>query len=147
VKIEIICAGHTPEPHEERWVADYLRRARKYGTVAFTRVKDREPDRTWAEIEKKIHPSAFRVVLDEKGKLLSTEEFSKLFDRAARSGRRSLSFVVGGAYGLPEDARTSADLLLSLTPLTLPHRLALLLLCEQVYRVLSWRAGAPYHHA
>ncbi|MFH1263740.1 MAG: 23S rRNA (pseudouridine(1915)-N(3))-methyltransferase RlmH [Pseudomonadota bacterium] len=146
MKIDILCAGHNPEPHEARWIAEYCARAKKYAPVSLTRIRERDPNRTWIEIEKKIPKAAFRIVLDDRGESLSTEEFARLLDRPARKGKKSLAFVIGGSYGLPDGARESADARVSLSPLTLPYRLALLVLCEQIYRVLSWRAGAPYHH-
>ena len=139
MKIEILCIGNTPRPHEVRWIDDYLERAGKFATVRFHRIKDRD-------IETKISKQTHRIVLDEKGKLHTTEELKNLFARIERTGKKSVTFILGGAYGLPKETIASADTLFSLTPLTLPHRLALLVLCEQVYRVLSWRAGAPYHH-
>jgi 23S rRNA (pseudouridine1915-N3)-methyltransferase len=153
VNLRIVCAGRTPKPHEARWLEEYLTRAKPFAKIDLVRVRERPSEnpertarRTWEEIEEKIPPQSFRVLLDPKGKLLSTAEFSALFDRAEKTGRKGIAFVVGGSYGLPPEAARSADFLLSLTPLTLPHRLALLILCEQIYRVLSWRAGAPYHH-
>ncbi|RTG95352.1 23S rRNA (pseudouridine(1915)-N(3))-methyltransferase RlmH, partial [Thermus scotoductus] len=53
--------------------------------------------------------------------------------------------LVGGAEGYSEGVREGADLLLSLSPLTLQHELALLVLMEQLYRILTLRAGHPYH--
>jgi 23S rRNA (pseudouridine1915-N3)-methyltransferase len=59
-------------------------------------------------------------------------------------GTRALAFLIGGADGLPRAAVTRASLRLSLSALTLPHRLARVVLCEQVYRALSILRGEPY---
>ena len=61
-------------------------------------------------------------------------------------GTRSLTFVVGGADGIPAALVAKAHLRLSLSALTLPHRIARLVLCEQIYRALTIIRGEPYHH-
>jgi 23S rRNA (pseudouridine1915-N3)-methyltransferase len=153
VNIEIVCAGHTPKPHEARWVDDYLRRAQKFANVRITRVRERASDtpgqtvaKTWGELQRKIPKESYRVVLDPRGKTVTTEGLGALVAAAERSGKKSISFVIGGSYGLPKEAADSANAVVSLTPLTLPHRIALLVLSEQIYRALSRKAGAPYHH-
>lgn len=73
---------------------------------------------------------------------MTTEE---LYRRLLAWEGEQVAFLVGGAEGHPEAVREEADLLLSLSPLTLQHELALLVLMEQLYRVLTLRAGHPYH--
>lgn len=83
-----------------------------------------------------------RIVLDERGRLFTTEGLFRFL--LGLEGER-VAFLVGGAEGHPEEVRKGADLLLSLSPLTLQHELALLVLLEQLYRILTLRAGHPYH--
>ncbi|MFH1016826.1 MAG: 23S rRNA (pseudouridine(1915)-N(3))-methyltransferase RlmH [Pseudomonadota bacterium] len=151
--IRILCAGRPLAAHEQAWVEDYERRARKYARVEIVRIKEKSrpsapqtASATWADIEARIPPQAFRVLLDSSGKDLSTEDLGRILTRAERSSKSNLVFIVGGSYGLPEEARKSANVLWSLSRLMLPHRIALLLVVEQIYRVLSVRAGSPYHH-
>ena len=80
------------------------------------------------------------MALDERGKDLTTVEFSRLLDSET-------AFVIGGADGLPEDFRKSASLLLRLSALTLPHALAQVVLVEQIYRAAALITGHPYHRA
>ncbi len=84
----------------------------------------------------------YRVVLDERGTLLTTEALYRRF--LDWEGRR-VAFLVGGAEGHPEEVRQKGDFLLALSPLTLQHELALLVLLEQLYRLATLRAGHPYH--
>lgn len=86
------------------------------------------------------------VLLDEKGASRSSMDFSMwLYDRLQDvSGR--LLLVVGGAYGVGERVRDRAEEALSLSPMTLPHELCLVLLFEQLYRAVSIRHGMRYHH-
>jgi rhodanese-related sulfurtransferase len=108
VNLRIVCAGRTPKPHEARWLEEYLTRAKPFAKIDLVRVRERPSEnpertarRTWEEIEEKIPPQSFRVLLDPKGKLLSTAEFSALFDRAEKTGRKGIAFVVGGSGGRP----------------------------------------------
>jgi 23S rRNA (pseudouridine1915-N3)-methyltransferase len=86
-------------------------------------------------------PKGARIVaLDERGKELTTVQFSKLLDNET-------AFVIGGADGLPDEFKTSASLLLRLSSLTLPHALAQVVLVEQIYRAAALITGHPYHRA
>ncbi len=85
-----------------------------------------------------------RVVLDEKGKLCSTRDLARRIESWQQEGR-DIAFVIGGADGTEPGLQQQADLLLSLSPLTLPHGLCRVLLAEQIYRAISLTAGHPYH--
>lgn len=86
----------------------------------------------------------YKVVLDEHGLGLSTRQ---LADRVGqwRTAGRDVAFIIGGADGTAVALRQEADLLWSLSPLTLPHALARIVLAEQLYRAVSLLSGHPYH--
>ncbi|MEL6360837.1 MAG: 23S rRNA (pseudouridine(1915)-N(3))-methyltransferase RlmH [Pseudomonadota bacterium] len=86
-----------------------------------------------------------KIVLDERGKALSTAEFSNLFGGWIDAGISESAFLIGGADGHLAETRQAADLTLSLGALTLPHLLARVILVEQIYRVCTVLAGHPYH--
>ena len=83
---------------------------------------------------------ARRLVLDERGRELTTVEFSKLLQNEA-------AFIIGGADGLSEGTKKAADALVRLSSLTLPHALAQVILLEQIYRAATLLTGHPYHRA
>jgi 23S rRNA (pseudouridine1915-N3)-methyltransferase len=85
-----------------------------------------------------------RVALDERGASLSTMDLARRVARWREAGR-DVAFIVGGADGLAESVRTSAHLTWSLSPLTLPHGLARVVLAEQLYRAVSILHNHPYH--
>lgn len=87
------------------------------------------------------------VLLDERGELLDTVALSRWVAGWRGDGRRRVDFLLGDAHGYDDPARARADRVLALSRLTLPHRLAQLILCEQLYRVGTLLAGHPYHHA
>jgi len=91
-----------------------------------------------------LPPDCIRVALDERGKLLSTQDLVRRIMQWRQAGR-DVAFIVGGADGLAENVRNSADLAWSLSPLTLPHGLARVVLAEQLYRAVSILHNHPYH--
>lgn len=91
-----------------------------------------------------IPAGALRVILDERGEAIDTRTFARWLERAM-AGATPLAFVIGGADGLHPDLRRTADRSLSLSPMTLPHALARVLLAEQLYRAVSLLRGHPYH--
>ena len=117
--------------------ADFLKRINRYSTAEMREIK---PERTdiWAR-----HPSACKILLDPAGKSMDSVRFTALVATAEREGR-DLVFMVGGHDGLPPGWAARADRLLSLTPLTLPHELARVVLAEQIYRAFATLRGHPY---
>jgi 23S rRNA (pseudouridine1915-N3)-methyltransferase len=84
------------------------------------------------------------VVLDQRGSAWTSEELAKYVgDAQLRS--RDVAFVVGGDEGLDQEVLHRAEKVLSLSKMTLPHRMARLLLLEQLYRVFTILRGEPYH--
>jgi 23S rRNA (pseudouridine1915-N3)-methyltransferase len=85
------------------------------------------------------------VLLDERGKALSSEEFAAVLGRLRDEGVREARFVLGAADGHSDAERADADLLLAMGAMTWPHLLARAMLIEQLYRATSILAGHPYH--
>ena len=87
------------------------------------------------------------VLLDERGKTLSSEAFSKFIEQRTVESTRNLIFIIGGAYGVSEAIIQRANLKWSLSTLVFPHQLVRLILAEQVYRACSIIRNEKYHHA
>ncbi len=87
------------------------------------------------------------VLLDEKGKDLTSEEFARLLEQWRDGGIRECRFVIGAADGHSDEERREADLLLAFGKATWPHLLARAMLLEQLFRATSILAGHPYHRA
>jgi 23S rRNA (pseudouridine1915-N3)-methyltransferase len=85
------------------------------------------------------------IVLDERGKPLSSMEFAKKLEGWRDTGRREARFLIGAADGHPGSVKDQADLLLSFGPATWPHMLARAMLAEQLFRATSILANHPYH--
>ena len=132
-------------------IEDYERRASRYWPLEFIEVKA-EPARSRTPDEVKRLEGARlleratgkTVALDERGRSLATDAFAQwIIDRRDRA--EDVSFLIGGAFGLDDSVRTRATLVISLSPWTLPHEMARLVLAEQLYRAGTIQRGEPYH--
>ncbi|MBT4769762.1 MAG: 23S rRNA (pseudouridine(1915)-N(3))-methyltransferase RlmH [Rhodospirillaceae bacterium] len=92
-----------------------------------------------------IPQGAVIIVLDERGKTLTSLDFARKLENWQNEGRGEAAFLIGGASGLDDNLRARADLVLSLGAMTWPHFLVRALLAEQLYRAQSILAGHPYH--
>jgi len=90
-------------------------------------------------------PGAVVVALDERGKGIGSEAFAALLGRWRDDGRAAAGFLIGGADGLDPALVSSADLVLSFSPLTWPHQMVRIMLAEQLYRATTILSGHPYH--
>ena len=87
------------------------------------------------------------VLLDERGRLMSSEDFAALLGRWRDDGMREARFLIGAADGHGDEARDSADLLLGFGAMTWPHLMVRAMLSEQLYRATTIIAGHPYHRS
>jgi 23S rRNA (pseudouridine1915-N3)-methyltransferase len=94
-----------------------------------------------------ISPQAKTVVLDERGKNMSSLELAEIIKGWQLGGCSEICFLIGGADGHLEETRQKADLILSFGKLTLPHILMRAVLCEQIYRQETIIEHHPYHRA
>jgi 23S rRNA (pseudouridine1915-N3)-methyltransferase len=103
----------------------------------------RDLDQLWARAEGLDAPI---VLADERGQQIDSMTLAGWLERWRDEGQRRVVFAIGDAHGFDEAQRAKATRLLGLSRLTLPHRLAQLVLCEQLYRAGTILAGHPYHH-
>ena len=97
------------------------------------------------EILRKIPSNAKVVSLCIEGKLYSSEDLAELFESTALSGISHIVFIIGGSYGLSHKVKSRSDIMLSMSKMTFPHRLARIMLLEQIYRACKINAGEAYH--
>lgn len=97
-----------------------------------------------SKISEKLNPRAALVVLDERGKSLSSRDFAAKID-GWQASHGIIQFVIGGADGLSDEIRKRALMLLSFGAQTWPHMMARTMLMEQIYRAQQILAGHPYH--
>lgn len=93
----------------------------------------------------KLSDDDYVILLDERGKQLTSTDLSKQITKPLNSSK-NLVFVIGGAYGVDSSVRDRADFVWSLSPLVFPHQLVRLILVEQIYRAQEIDKGGGYHH-
>jgi 23S rRNA (pseudouridine1915-N3)-methyltransferase len=97
-------------------------------------------------ITRLLQPGDALIVLDEKGKQISSEQLAGLIQNKANGSVRNLVFLIGGAYGIDEKIKQTAFFVWSLSTLVFPHQLVRLILAEQIYRACSIIKNEKYHH-
>jgi 23S rRNA (pseudouridine1915-N3)-methyltransferase len=135
VKVFLYYSGKAKDLHANALAADYVKRAARYAPTQMIEIGKAD---VWAK-----HPSAKKILLDPAGRALESNAFAELFSKAEMLGH-DLVFVVGGHAGLPTEWRQRADLLVSLSAMTMPHELARAVLAEQIYRAFTILRGHPY---
>jgi 23S rRNA (pseudouridine1915-N3)-methyltransferase len=134
---------------EAEWCDEYLKRLKGSVTIKeMAASKNLPPDvtqKTEAELLlQAIPPKSFVIVLDERGKDLSSRDFAGKIAGWQEQGQ-SLVFLIGGADGVTDKVRAAAQFTLGFGKLTWPHRLVRVMLLEQLYRAQQINAGHPYH--
>jgi len=119
-----------------------VRPEKRSAGTSVARVLECESERIRAALPK----GCCSIALDERGRGLTSREFAAALAKW-RQGGRDIAFIVGGADGLAADIKSAADMLLSLSNMTLPHGLARVALAEQLYRAHTILSGHPYHRA
>jgi 23S rRNA (pseudouridine1915-N3)-methyltransferase len=138
VKLTLVAVGKIREKSLRAVADDYLERVRHYARATEVEVK------TDAELGRAVPREATVIALDPGGDAVTSRELAKRLERWGGRGKGELAFVIGGAEGIPEPLLTAAHARLSLSSLTLPHRLARVLLLEQLYRAFTIIRGEPY---
>jgi len=144
IKIKVAWIGKTRDPAIQALTADYLKRLAYYADVEGMAFPS---EAALLKMREKVgaRPAHSIVLLDMRGKQLSSEEFAKLVENHQNRNPHPLLFAIGGADGFSEQARKSASFILSLGTMTLAHELARIVLLEQLYRAFSILKGHPYH--
>lgn len=97
-------------------------------------------------IREAVPEDAYLIILEASGKTFDSEAFAKQVDRWSENGSRTLAFVLGGPLGIDDVLKQEADVLLSLSVLTMPHDLARVVLLEQLYRAMTILNRKTYHY-
>ena len=143
MKLTIAWIGKTKEPAVQSLTDEYLKRLSRYADAQGTALKDEAA--LLKLCGRDARPRHTLVLLDTRGKQLSSEEFAEFLGNHQDRNPLPLLFAVGPANGFTTAARQEANLLLSLGKMTLAHELARVVLLEQLYRAYTILKGHPYH--
>ncbi len=158
MKITLACVGKIKEKYLTAGIEEFTKRLTpfcKLETIAINeermpedpspaekeQVLGRETERLLAVIPQ----NSYVIVLDVKGKLISSEELATKFDKLALGGNSHITFVIGGAFGYTDALRKRADETISFSRMTFTHQMIRLLLIEQIYRAFKISRGEKYH--
>lgn len=155
MKLLVVAVGQRMPAWVDAGFEEYARRMPREASLKLIEVKpeprsaqSRDVERLLAGEGKRIAAAvpgnAYRIALDEHGRTCSTLELAERMAAWQMAGR-DIAFLIGGPDGLSGSIKRAADLLWSLTPLTLPHGLVRIILAEQLYRACSVLRNHPYH--
>lgn len=157
MKIQFWSVGKTHESYVKPGIEDFSKRLQHYFPTEWlilTPPKNAgnlsEPDLKKAEatlVLSQLQNEDYLVLLDERGKMLSSPELARVIQQRANESTRRLVFLVGGAYGVDVSVMQRAGLSWSLSKLVFPHMLVRLILAEQIYRACTILRNEKYHHS
>ena len=139
MKIKILAVGKLKEKTYRNRIAEYVKWINRDIPVELTFLKDN--DKVNKKLLAKISSKDHTICLSEEGVKKSSKEFSKLLFNKALDH----TFIIGGPDGLPKYIKEKANQIFSLSELTFPHEMALLILAEQLYRAVSIEKRRNYH--
>ena len=139
MKITLLVVGKLRDPGSRAWADEYLGRIRRWVRCEEVELRDDAELRSrWPKDDEWV------VALEVNRQGLTSTAFSAQLERWGSVGKGNITFVIGGAEGIPKGLSEQAKSKLSLSPMTLPHRMARVLLLEQIYRGLSILRHEPY---
>jgi 23S rRNA (pseudouridine1915-N3)-methyltransferase len=156
VKFRILFTDSAKDAEVEGYLTDFIKKASRYGQIEqrFVSVlkaqKQGESERRRMETKSllsQVQGQEKIIALSEDGRSYTSTELAGYFQTLMSQGHSRFACLVGGAYGLDKSLLTGRADIISLSPLTFTSQLARVVLVEQLYRVLTILAGAPYHKA
>lgn len=144
MKIKVAWVGKTKDEAIQALTADYLKRLNYFAEAEGIVLADEAALLKYREKSGSRPPHSI-VLLDARGKELSSEQFAEFLDRHQNRSPHPLLFAIGPASGFSDDTRAAASFVLSLGKMTIAHELARVVLLEQLYRAFTILKGHPYH--
>jgi len=145
MNIRVIVAGKPALAYAKAGVEEYLKRLRRFGNHELMVIKAGGPQEVSARLLERSE-GCHRIAMDERGEMLTTRNLHQhIAALEMRGDVKTLAFLIGAADGHTQALRDACEGLLAISPMTLQHELALLVLLEQLYRVASIKNKSPYH--
>ena len=146
MKILFITIGKQNDSSLSDAILDYTKRINNYFKTEWKIIPSSDIKKESENILKSIESDDYLVVLDERGKELSTIELADFIEKRMIASDKRIVFIIGGAYGVGEDVLQRANFKWSLSKLVFPHQIVRLILSETVYRAITVIKNEPYHH-
>ena len=157
MKFQFWSVGKNHEPYVKEGIELFTKRISNYYPVAWNVIPMPKNAASLSETDLKkkegetiislLQKEDYLVLLDERGKQMSSEELAAFIQTRANESARTIVFLIGGAFGISEDVKKRANYQWGLSKLVFPHQLVRLILAEQVYRACSINRNEKYHHS
>ena len=155
LKINVIAVGKVKEKYFLDGIEEYSKRISRFCQFNIIEIGEENYKKIDSSIEQiiknkegaKILPllKGYVVVMAIEGKKFSSENFSNFIQKIATEENSTITFVIGGSYGLSNQVKERANMLVSFSEMTFPHTMFRLMLTEQIYRAFCIKEGITYH--
>lgn len=145
LSISIFAVGKLKERFWKDACAEYLKRLGGYAKVSVREIPDSNKEREAESLLAALPDHEPIILLDIRGKEVSSEALSEKIETYALGGTSQIAFIIGGSDGVTKEVRERATERISFGPITLPHNLARVVLLEQLYRAFKITRHEPYH--
>ena len=158
MRFYVVCIGKLKDAYLRDGVAEFVKRMRPYGGITITELNESKIGDKPSDVDRKqvvaeegnrllkaVPKNAYTVLLDVYGKTMSSEELAKTVSKLEVDGVSDMAFIIGGAFGVSDTLRQTANYKLSFSPMTFTHQMVRLLLVEQIYRASKINRNEPYH--
>jgi 23S rRNA (pseudouridine1915-N3)-methyltransferase len=157
MKIQFWSIGKAHEAYVKDGIADFTKRISRYYPVDWNLIPMLKNSGMMSEMDLKVKEGEmilnflsdddYLVLLDERGKQLTSEGLADFIQQRANASEKNIVFLIGGAYGTGQKIMQRADFTWALSSLVFPHQLVRLILAEQVYRACTILRNEKYHHS
>jgi 23S rRNA (pseudouridine1915-N3)-methyltransferase len=158
MNVQLIVLGKLKEKYMKDFAAEYEKRLSAYCKMTVVELEpvklsdnpsQSEIDNALLKetkmIKDKIPKNSYIFAMCIEGKQMSSEDFSQKLDDIALSGKNSVVFIIGSSFGLSNEIKGMSDYKFSMSKMTFPHKLARIMLTEQIYRGFSISNNGKYH--
>ena len=156
MKIQFWSIGKINESHVEEGIQLFTKRITNYYPVQWQIISSLKNAAVMSEVDLKqkegeiilglLKKDDYLILLDERGKQLSSEGLAEFIQQRANESQKNIIFLIGGAFGVSKEVMNRANYKWSLSQLVFPHQIVRMLLAEQVYRACSINRNEKYHH-
>ena len=150
ININLVCVGNLKEKFSREEQAEYQKRLSAFCNLTVIEIKEQNllenpnliVEKEGEEIIKKL--KGYSILCDVKSPEFTSEKFAEKINNLMNNNS-TISFIIGGSYGVSEKVKNAVDFKLSFSPMTFPHNLFRIMLLEQVYRAFTILSGKTYH--
>lgn len=153
MRLKVLWVGKTQQEWVREGIEDYSTRVRRYLPLTILEAREEKGaaeelmrERECDRLTKLLPKNARLILLDEKGTLMSSQEFADFIGKNRDAAVPELVFAIGGAYGFSHEFRSRADTKIALSRMTFTHQMVRVFLLEQIYRGFTILNREPYHH-